>query len=187
MKVFNKIKNFIVGKEEVKFEPWEEVASALDTVDLDYIIETERHLNKNLKNTRLFGSSSKMIDSYLEQDTMNLFMDAPLYLKVNFVLHALNLTRSKGNVDWTRITNFLYDNPVPYDYNIDLPRMITSINELSKLSSKIFMALRDIEPYHQALCKSCNKPFTLKYAEMKFYVEKDLFITKKCSNCRKQN
>lgn len=187
MKLIDKIKQKFNNKEkEYIVEPWSEIAATVEAIDIDYVVDSKAQINGSMLSTKLFANSSKMIDEYLTQDSLNLFINAPLFLRINFILHAINLTNAKKNsVNWNKVTNFLYANQIPFDYNINLPRVINSATDLSKLNSRIYMALKDIDPYHKALCKSCNEVFYLKYGELKFYVEKDLYITKKCLRCRK--
>ena len=164
-----------------------EAASASENLSFDFIKNNTaiKPVVSNEKANKMFVKASQMIDEYFKDDVVELFSEAPLFLKNKFVLHAFALSGSLDNVNWGDITDFIFGNPIPYDYNIDLPAIIVSIDDLKYLDSMMFMSLKDIKPFHKSNCKSCGNDFELYYGEIKFYIHNNLYIPRKCQSCRK--
>lgn len=151
------------------------------------VVLEEKKPISSAKANKMFKEASQMLDEYLKMDTLKLFSDAPLYLKINFVLHAFKLSNidDDSHVDWKAVNMFLHDNPIPFDFNVNIPEVFTCIEEIVYANAAMFMALRDIQPFYITQCKSCDNDFSLKYGEIKFYIENDLYIPRKCTDCRK--
>jgi len=125
------------------------------------------------------------VQTALSNYTWEVLKTMPLLNRCNFILNKLSNAEDdkidESQLNWEKINKMLFDEPLPYDYNLcksvhtikDIRELWMSINESSILGG----------PWYTQRCKTCKETFTLSLDEITFYAKKELNVPKRCKNC----
>ena len=115
--------------------------------------------------------------------------NVPLFIKLSFILNSINEfsnNQKQEDIDWDLVNLLINNSRLVYDYNIDIPKRFTDIDQLYSLRSIIFMAVNDLQPYYRQKCKTCGETFDLNYGEINFYHQQELKVPTHCKPCIKK-
>lgn len=152
-------------------------------------VEEKLDFSKIIKQESSINVKENSIDLLSAVNTNTIITKGPLLVKIEFVLNSLNLMNNidDSKINWSVVNKILFKFEQPFDYNINLPMYIDSVEQLHSLRAIIFMANNDLEPYYSYDCKICSKSFMLNYGEIQFYLSRNLYVPKRCEKCRKIN
>jgi len=107
---------------------------------------------------------------------------SPVALRVSYFLNTLNKVDEKFSIDWNLIYGYLRKYPFPNDFNnFEKPN---SIEDLIDISHKIALATFNFEFWRKETCIDCHKTFYLSKSEIDFFLDRNLYLPKRCKECR---
>lgn len=143
----------------------------------------------NKKANQEFLRSAKAINEFLKggitKFNTNSISKEALFVKLSIIINPDSDYLSEDTEEQWAIVNSLLSKKISLDYNIDIPEEFNSMDQLLELYSRIRLAVNDLSPYLELQCKDCNSTFVLNYGEIVFYVENNLYVPKRCDQCRK--
>ena len=89
-------------------------------------------------------------------------------------------------IDWREIDSIILMHKEYYDYQLHRG-IITSVKDLFEEKEEAFLAFENKEYWHIRLCKNCEDEYGLYKSEVKFYLNKNFSLPRRCKKCRAES
>ncbi len=108
---------------------------------------------------------------------------ASMFNKLTFLLNMTSRAQTEGSeIDWELIYGYLKKYPKMEDFNIITKPQ--SIQDLYQIYENLHYGSLGLGPWQEHTCKTCKEKFFLNYGEVQFYLNRKLFLPKRCPSCR---